>query len=500
MSPLNVLRKRNIRETTLVDDANPKFSVLAKRIQLRRARRFGRPLLTYVCTMGVLLCSSRVFGGANSSDPPMTVLAATPPMGWNSWDGYGTTIDEAQFKANAVWFADHLKPYGWQYVVIDMEWFVKNPIAEGNSKNFQYAMDEHGRYVPPESRFPSAADGQGFKALADFTHSLGLKFGIHILRGIPKEAVAKNLPIADSPYHAADAAVMSDTCPWNFDNLGVDPSTPGGQAYYDSVIKLYASWGVDFIKVDCISDRPYKGDEIRSISEAIAESGRSIVLSLSPGPSPLDKAQELKKYGQMWRISNDIWDLWHNDEFYPKGVGDQFQNVAKWASISEPGHWPDADMLPIGKLGPAPGWGQARESRLTHDEQRTLLTLWSMFCSPLMVGGDLSAADEWTTSLLTNPEVLAVDQQSRQGHQLLATNDTVVWESSPGSGDGSYVALFNISSKPLQMHYRWKDLALSLPSYTVRDLWERKDLGKMEGINTTIPPHGSVLYKVSNEH
>lgn len=448
--------------------------------------------------LGALLAlvGSHVMGSATTSGSDRSLLAATPPMGWNSWDGYGTTINEAQFKANANSFAEHLKPYGWQYVVIDMEWFVKNPIPEGNSKNFQYSMDDYGRYTPPESRFPSAESGQGFKPLADFTHSLGLKFGIHILRGIPKEAVAKNLAIADSPYHAADAAITTDTCPWNFDNYGVDPSKPAGQAYYDSIIKLYANWGVDFIKVDCISDRPYKGDEIRSISEAIAKSGRSIVLSLSPGPSPLDKADELKKHAQMWRISNDIWDLWHNEAFYPKGLGDQFKNVAKWASIAEPGHWPDADMLPVGRLGPAPGWGEPRESRLSHDEQRTLLTLWSMFCSPLMVGGDLSAADDWTLSLLTNPEILAVDQHSKTARQVLATKNTVVWSSRAEPGDSAYLALFNTSDGSNRMRYNWSQLGLEGTKHKVRDLWERKDLGEVESINISVPAHGSVLYKV----
>ncbi len=417
-------------------------------------------------------------------------------MGWNSWDGYGATINEEQFKANANWFAAHLKPYGWQYVVIDMEWFVKNPVAEGNSKNFRYTLDEYGRYVPPESRFPSAADGEGFRRIAEFTHSLGLKFGIHILRGIPKEAVKKNLPIVDSPYHAADAAVTSDTCPWNFDNYGVDPKKPAGQAYYDSIIKLYASWGVDLIKVDCISDHPYKGDEIRSISEAIARSGRPIVLSLSPGPSPIDKVRELRKYAQMWRISNDIWDLWHNDKFYPKGVGDQFQNAAKWALLSEPGHWPDADMLPVGRLGPAPGWGTARDTRLTHDEQRTLFTLWSMFRSPLMIGGDLSATDEWTTSLLTNLEVLAVDQHARKGHQILTTNSTVVWMSRPESGNGNYIALFNTSARAVRIQHHWSDFGLESAKYRIRDLWERKDLGQWDAVDVLLPAHAVALYKV----
>ena len=221
-------------------------------------------------------------------------------------------------------------------------------------------MDDSGRYTPAVNRFPSAANGAGFKPLADYVHSLGLKFGIHILRGIPKLAVEKNLPIAGSSFHAADAADSSDTCPWNFDNYGIDGSKPGAQAYYDSIAKLYASWEVDLIKVDCISSRPYKGDEIRMLSTALAKTGRPIVLSLSPGPAPLEKTDEMRKYAQMWRISNDIWDLWHSTVDYPQGLGDQFANVAKWAGKAQPGHWPDADMLPLGYLGPAPGWGQPR--------------------------------------------------------------------------------------------------------------------------------------------
>ena len=478
----------------------PNHVISGTRVQLGRRYLFRHPALLQVCILAVLLLGSLpVLGGAASPDSGTSILAPTPPMGWNSWDGYGTTINETQFKANANWFSEHLKSFGWQYVVIDMEWFVQNPVPEGNSKHFEYSLDEFGRYIPPETRFPSAANGQGFKQLADLTHSLGLKFGIHILRGIPKEAVKKNLPIADSSYHASDAAISSDTCPWNFDNYGIDPSRPAGQAYYDSIIKLYAGWGVDFIKVDCISDRPYKGDEIRSLSEAIIKSGRPIVLSLSPGPSPLDKAQELKKYAQMWRISNDIWDLWHNDKFYPKGLGDQFHNVAKWGSIAEPGRWPDADMLPVGTLGPAPGWGKPRKTRLTHDEQRTLLTLWSIFCSPLMVGGDLSAADEWTASLLTNPEVLAVDQHSKDGHQLTATTETVVWTSTPQSADGKYIALFNMTPGPLHVHKLWKDFGLSETNHKVRDLWQRKDLGAVATVEVTLPAHGAVLYKVLNE-
>jgi alpha-galactosidase len=474
-------------------------SSLRSNLPTKLPRHFGQALSLSLSFIVVLFSTySYAYSDAPSPDSSL-ILASTPPMGWNSWDAYGTTISEEQFKANASWIAKHLKAFGWQYTVVDMEWFVKNPTPEGNSKNYTYAMDEYGRYVPPESRFPSAANGRGFKQLADFTHSLGLKFGIHIVRGIPKEAVEKNLPIADSPYHAAEAAITTDTCPWNFDNYGVDPGAPAGQAYYDSVLKLYAGWGVDFLKVDCISNRPYKGDEIRSISEAIAKNGRPIVLSLSPGPSPLEKVEELKKYSQMWRISNDIWDLWHNDGAYPKGVGDQFENLAKWAVFSQPGQWPDADMLPVGKLGPAPGWGKPRNTRLTPDEQRTLVTLWSISRSPLMVGGDLSVADQWTESLLTNGEVLDVDQHSKESHQVTATDQLSIWMSIPESRNGSYVALFNLTPQPLHIRKPWAELGYTKPGQKVRDLWQRKNLGKMDALEVTLPAHGSALYKVAEK-
>jgi alpha-galactosidase len=450
-----------------------------------------------------ILCTG---GMAAAADPPLarptpqskeSTLAVTPPMGWNSWDGYGTTVKETDVKANTQWLAEHLKPFGWQYVVVDMEWFVTNPVAEGNSKTSLYSMDTFGRYTPAVNRFPSAANDAGFKPLADYVHSLGLKFGIHILRGIPKQAVEKNLPIFGSSYHAVDAADSSDTCPWNFDNYGLDASKPGAQAYYDSIVKLYAGWDVDYIKVDCISSRPYKGAEIRMLSTALAKTGRPIVLSLSPGAAPLEKAEEMRKYAQMWRISDDIWDLWHSTVAYPQGLGDQFANVAKWAGKAQAGHWPDADMLPLGYLGPAPGWGQPRYTRLTHDEQRTFLTLWCIFPSPLMVGGDLPKADPWTTSLLTNPEVIAVDQHSTGNHPVITTDKTVVWVAQSAAAGGHYLAVFNLTESSQIVQYPWKDLGFTSTKYRLRDLWERKDLGPADSVTVTLPPHGSVLYEAS---
>lgn len=425
-----------------------------------------------------------------------TMLARTPPMGWNSWDGYGTTINEAQFKANADWFAKHLKPFGWEYVTVDMEWFVTNPKPEGNSKDSQFHLDAFGRYIPPVSRFPSAANESGFKPLADYVHSLGLKFGIHILRGIPKEAVKNNLPIAGSSWHASDAADTSDSCPWNPDNYGIDASKPAAHAYYDSIAKLYASWEIDLIKVDCIASRPYKGDEIRLLGEALRKTGRPIVFSLSPGAAPLDKIDEMRQYAQMWRISDDIWDLWHSSVPYPQGLGDQFANVAKWAGKSQPGHWPDADMLPVGRLGPAPGWGQPRDTRLSHDEQRTLMTLWCIFPSPLMIGGELPSADDWTISLLTNPEVLSVDQHSTGNHPVISTDKTVVWLADSTANDGQYLAVFNNSESEADLRYAWKNLGLTAKAYKLRDLWQHKDLGPADSLTVDLSPHSSVLYRL----
>ena len=404
------------------------------------------------------------------------VPSAAPPMGWNSWDSYGATVNEGQVKANADWMAKNLKDFGWQFVVVDMEWFVSNPVPEGNAKDSIYSLDATGRYTPPVNRFPSAAQA-GFKPLADYVHSLGLKFGIHILQGIPKEAVKKNDPIEGSAFHAADAADTSGTCRWN------------------SIARLYAGWGVDLIKVDCIAFLPYKGSEIRMLSAALAKTGRPIALSLSPGPAPLEKQLEMQTYATQWRISNDIWDLWHSTEFYPQGLNDQFVKVVAWASDTRQGHYPDADMLPLGYLGPAPGWGAPRQTRLTHDEQRTFLTLWGIFRSPLMIGGDLPHNDQWTTSLLTNREFLEVDQHARDTRVAIMSDKDVVWTSKPENGDGSYVAIFNRAEEPQTLHYSWTQLGIHEGSYRLRDLWEHTELGAAKEVTVTLAPRATVIYQ-----
>jgi hypothetical protein len=430
-------------------------------------------------------------------------------MGWNSWDSYGRTLNEENIKASAKWMAQHLKRFGWDYVVVDEGWYLANLDAKGNDEHTRFEIDAYGRYVPEPARFPSAGKNFTFRPLADYLHSLGLKFGIHIIRGIPREAVVRNLPIEGSSFYAADAADTSDVCPWNAYNYGLKPSHPAAQAYYDSLARQYAAWAVDFIKVDCISDHPYKGDEIRMFSEAMAKSGRPMVLSLSPGPTAIDKRDEVFKFAQMWRISDDIWDVWYSSKGFPQGVKNQFSRAALWAGVAQPGHWPDADMLPIGSLRPAAGWGEPRETRLSHDEQQTLLTLWSIFRSPLIMGGNLLLSDAWTTSLLTNAEVIAVDQHSRDNHPVITTDDIVIWTAKPQSGRDSgrnsgrdsgrefYVAVFNISDTAQTVHYAWSDLGLSESSYRLRDLWTHTDRGLATSLEITLPPHASVLYRIN---
>lgn len=423
-------------------------------------------------------------------------IAPMPPMGWNSWDSYGLSITESEFRANADVLAGKLKPYGWLYAVVDEGWYLPNPQAK--SGEFQFALDANGRYTPAANRFPSAANNAGFKPLADHIHSRGLKFGIHIIRGIPREAVAKNLSIAGSNYHAADAADPSDTCPWNADNYGVK-SNPAGQAYYDSLAQLYASWGVDFVKIDCIASHPYKGDEIRMFSLALQHSGRPIALSLSPGPAPLDKLDELRRYAQMWRISDDFWDHWGpwpKHEF-SQGLLKQFTTAAEWAAHVEPNHWPDADMLPLGYLGPRPGAGDPRESKLTHDEQRSVVTLWSIFRSPLVLGSNLTRLDDFTTSLLTNPEVIAVDQHSTNNRAVVTSSAQAVWTAQPDTGAGYCLALFNLSDQPATLHYNWTDIGLTGPRYTLRDLWAQKEVPAVSSLNVTLQPHACALYHLT---
>jgi hypothetical protein len=428
-------------------------------------------------------------------------------MGWNSWDSYGLTIDEDQFKANAAVLAA-LQQYGWKYAVIDEGWYMANP-AGGNVEQRHYLWDSNGLLVPDPARYPSAANGAGFRPLADWLHSQGLKFGVHIVRGIPRQVVTANLPIAGSSFTAVDAADTSSPCPWDEGNWGIKDNA-AGQAYYDSMLRLYASWGLDFLKVDCISDHPYRPTEIRQIAEAIRKSGRPIVLSLSPGPTDLSHAAEVAKYAQMWRITNDHWDAWefsqHTPDGYPFGLQGDFDMLAKWFPYVSPGSWPDADMLPEGWLGPKPGLGPERQSRFTHDEQRTEFTLWAVTRSPLILGTNLTRLDDFTRSLLTSQTVLFIDQNATYSRPVdtsalgPAFQDARVWRATirqPGDrGYADYFAFFNLSNAALTLRTTWKELGLDAAKHSARNVWDDSTTKESKDITVTLPPHGCALFEV----
>lgn len=360
----------------------------------------------------------------------------TPVMGWNSWDCYGASVTEKEVKANADYMAEHLKAYGWEYVVVDIRWYVDNEWVHGyNQENPNYQMDKFGRYTPSEVRFPSAAGGKGFKPLADYIHERGLKFGIHIMRGIAKEAVKKNTPVHSAKVKAKDIYSEEGACGWLRDNYTVDVSKDGAQAYYNSLFNLYASWGVDFVKVDDLS-YPYRQGEIEMIRKAIDQCGRNIVLSTSPGETPIENAEHVKTHANMWRVIGDLWDNWGQ-------VNELFDICSRWASHVGYGHWADTDMLPLGHIGIRAEVGTDRMSGLTAEEQRTLMALCAMFHSPLMYGGDLPSMDDATLGLLTNRELLYINQHSVNNRELLHGDDWVAWTADdPKTGD-KFLAVFN---------------------------------------------------------
>ncbi len=419
-------------------------------------------------------------------------VAPVPPMGWNSWDSYGTTVREEQVKANADWMAAHLVKYGWQYIVVDIQWYEPNAQGHDYKPGAPLTMDEYGRLMPAVNRFPSSANGAGFKPLADYIHAKGLKFGIHIMRGIPRQAVEKNLPIKGTSHHAADVADKENACRWNPDMWGVDTTKPGSQAYYDSIADLYASWGVDFIKADDMGSHLYQPAEMKALSVAIRKTARPMVLSISPGPAPISEVEFFQKYAQMWRISDDFWDDW-------KLLRQQFDYERHWAQyVGKNDTWPDADMLPLGRLRVTAKEGGGEPTKFTPDEQQTVMTLWSIFRSPLIFGGDLPSNDAATTALITNEEVLEVNQRGSGGHEVLNRNDFRIWVASGPKHGEYYVAVFNRGDADVRrgMTVDWFDLGIEGPVQEVRDLWTHKPVQQTGELTVSLPPHASALYRV----
>jgi alpha-galactosidase len=447
-----------------------------------------RILTASLATAAAAGLPSLAFAAKSKSPAPGAGLAPTPPMGWNSWNSFGPTITEAQALENADIMVAKLLPFGYNVFTVDIQWYEPNANSYEYRKDAELTMDQYGRLQPAPNRFPSAAGGTGFKKLADQIHARGMKFGIHLMRGIPRQAVRLNTPILGTKLRAQDIADTKAICEWNGDMYGVDMTKPGAQEYYNSVFKQYAEWGVDFVKMDDMS-RPYERNwpEVEAAHKAIAASGRPIVLSLSPGEMDLRWANHVPHYAQMWRISDDFWDEW-------RLLNEQFQRLENWNPVMGANSWPDADMLPLGRLALG-----ARDTKFTPDEQQTLMSLWSIARSPLIMGGDLRHLDAKTLALLTNPEVLAVNQRSRDNRPHRADAGTRIWSArSADKRNLQYLALFNTSDAPTEIVFDLSRLDLGNRSVAVRDLWARRDQPAVRGaLRIKLAPHASTLLGLS---
>ena len=417
--------------------------------------------------------------------------ALTPPMGWNSWDCYGPTVVESEVKANADYMAEHLLDAGWEYIIVDIRWFVENDKAGGyNQTDPRYVMDEWGRYQPALNRFPSAADGAGFKPLADYIHAKGLKFGIHIMRGIPRIAVEGRTPVKGTDGITADRIYNEDRlCGWLRDNYSVDASQPGAQEYYNSLFELYASWGVDYIKIDDLSS-PYHKEEIELIRRAIDGCGRPIVLSTSPGPTPPAEAEHISTHANLWRMVNDVWDIWRD-------VTNLMRVAEDWYPYIRPGTWPDCDMIPLGRVSIRGERGRDRQSRLSPDEQRSLMSFFCILRSPLMFGGDLPSMDPFTESLLTNPEVLRMHREGTDVRQVFRDERQLAVTSRNARTGETYLALFNIGEVGAELRVDLAELGLG-GRCKLTDLWTGSVSRSEPGaVSVVLAPHACVLYKIS---
>lgn len=412
----------------------------------------------------------------------------TPPMGWNSYDYYNTSVTEADVKANADYMAKHLKGFGWEYIVVDIAWYYNE--AEDERDQFQYIpfakveMDEYSRLYPDPKKFPSSKGGKGFAPLAEYVHNLGLKFGIHIMRGIPRRSAYMRTKIKGTNVTANKIANPNSICFWNPDMYGVNPKAEGAQEYYDSLLELYASWGVDYIKCDdiCRMDAASSKDEIRMLHNAIEKCGRKIVLSLSPGPAILDEQDFYHENANMWRITDDFWDRWEL-------LRDMFDRCKKWQPYVKEGGYPDCDMLPLGKL--SKGFGAERDTNFTLDEQKTMLTLWCIFRSPLMIGAELTKLDADTMEILTREPLYRMLKEVTSSEEAVREEDYIIWKAE--SEAKKYFAIFNISdatlTAPLDRIEERKDGAL--------EIWSWKTVKKDESFE--IPPHGVILLSMDQD-
>jgi len=443
-------------------------------------------------------------------------LAQTPPMGWNSFDSYGVYLHEKAAMENLETFAEKLKPHGYEYFVIDAGWFGEFKLQEGTI----YAAEKHaskmkfnefGLLQPSDTYFPN-----GLKPIIDRCHELGLKFGLHLMRGIPRAAVKANVPIKGTKYFAQEIADTTSICKWNSQNYGVDMTKPGAQEFYNSLINQMTEWGVDFIKYDDIV--PFPG-EVKAVADAIAQCGRPMVLSLSPGGNVDPNHLEAFQKGNMLRVTSDIWD----DQ---KGINECFQEWRKWQGKSHPGFWIDMDMIPFGQLqlmSPKPagvegheskkelmekmksgkltpfellaGKGFNRLSEFTQDQMYTFITLRALAASPLIMGGDLPTLDEFSLKLIIDNDVLECNQNGVMGSMVYEDEGIEIWNTPKKNTNAGWIGIFNRTEESKSVSLTPENLGLdSAVNYKLQDVWNARVLSTLD---FSVNPKGVVFLKYS---
>lgn len=443
-------------------------------------------------------------------------MAQTPPMGWNSFDSYGVYLHEKAAKDNLEAFAKKLKPYGYEYFVIDAGWFGEFKLQPGTmfpaeKHAAKMKFNEFGLLQPSDTYFPN-----GFKKLIGRCHELGLKFGLHLMRGIPRAAVKANVPIKGTKYFAQDIADTTSICNWNQQNYGVDMTKPGAQEFYNSLINQMAEWGVDFIKYDDIVPFP---EEVKAVANAIAQCGRPMILSLSPGGNVDPNHLEAFQKGHMLRVTPDIWD----DQ---KGINECFQEWRKWHGKSQPGFWIDMDMIPFGQLqmmSPKPagvtgketkkelmdkiksgeiatfellaGKGFNRWSEFTKDQMYTFITLRALSASPLMMGGDLPTLDDFSMKLLTDKEMLKCNQNGVMGILVYEAAGIEIWKTPKKNSKEGWIGIFNRTEEIKSISLKPENLGLdAIASYKLQDVWNTSEVSTFD---FKINPNGVVFLKYS---
>lgn len=448
-----------------------------------------------------------------------TILAQTPPLGWNSFDSYGITIYEEVAMKEIDAFITKFAPHGYEYFVIDNGWFAspETKMYEGymmatadKPDPKECSVDGNGIPIPSPKFFPN-----GLKPMVDKLHANGLKFGVHLMRGIPRIAVEKNLPIKGTNFKAQDIHTTDFDCGWCKFMHGVDMTKPGAQEYYNSVFNQFAEWGIDFVKVDDVTLFPA---EIEGYVKAIEQCGRPMILSLSPGGDSNIKYLDTYKKTVMVRTTPDIWDE-------QEALDRSFESMRKWQGLETPGFWPDLDMIPFGELcilrraeveerdpnksledfmGRMHHWCNFSET-----QKETFITQRAIAASPIIIGGSMISMDDHSMKLLTHKEMLACVKNGVHGKLTYQENGIELWSAPIANSEKhgfqefqykeGWIAIFNRTEKDQILEMSWKSLKF-LPNgtYNFQDIWGTQSVAnykKGDKLSLKIKAHGVVFMK-----